>query len=363
MKEMTSLERVQAVFRGEVPDRLPVIPQGFMFSMRTAGYSIGQVNRSPAKMAEAHRISQEKYGYDGCVVDVDDATLAEACGARVIFRENDVAAVDEHHPVLEDLRDIDHLRLPDPLKDGRICEWLETVERLKQSIGDHVFILGRADQGPFSLLSLLRGTQDFMMDLLDEEPEVIHHALEWATEAHLRFAKAQIMAGADATSMGDAYASADLVSPKIYRDFAYPYEKKVVEGMKEFKKPYSIHICGNATKIIDLMGNTGAQLLEIDWKTDMGLARRSVPASTVLMGNIDPSDPMCIGTPEKVTRQIQEMLVKTKGKNLIISSGCALGANTKPENMEAMVASARKVATHDQLLELQNSGDFKSCRK
>ena len=45
MDEMTSLERVQAVLEGRIPDRLPVIPQGFMFSMHTAGYSIGQVNR------------------------------------------------------------------------------------------------------------------------------------------------------------------------------------------------------------------------------------------------------------------------------------------------------------------------------
>ena len=77
MAEMTSLERVQAVLAGQMPDRVPVIPQGFMFSAKTAGYDIGAINRNPAKMAESHRISQEKYGYDGCVVDVDDATLAE----------------------------------------------------------------------------------------------------------------------------------------------------------------------------------------------------------------------------------------------------------------------------------------------
>lgn len=353
MGKMTSLERVQAVLAGKMPDRLPVIPQGFMFSMRTAGYDIGQVNRSPAKMAEAHRISQEKFGYDGCVVDVDDATLAEACGAKVIFRENDVATVDEHHPVLEDLRDIDNLRLPDPMKDGRICEWLETVQRLKESIGDHVFIMGRADQGPFSLLSLLRGTQEFMMDLLDEEPEVIHHALEWATEAHARFARAQLLAGANATSMGDAYASADLISPNMYRQFANPYEKKVVQKIDDLGLPYSIHICGDASSIVADMGSTGAQILEIDWKTDMGLARKAVPDNVVLMGNIDPSDPMCIGTPEKVKAQIKEMIEKTKGRGLIISSGCALGANTKPENMIAMVESAKLYGTREQLEALQ----------
>lgn len=354
MKEYTSLERVQAVLRGEIPDRLPVIPQSFMFSMQTAGYSIGQVNRSPAKMAEAHRISQEKYGYDGCVIDVDDATLAEACGAKVIFRDTDVAIVDEHHPALEDLHDIDKLKLPDPYKDGRTCEWLETVQRLKEMIGDHVFIMGRADAGPFSLLSLLRGTQNFMIDLLEEEPEVIHHALEWATEAHVRFARAQLAVGSNATSMGDSYASAELVSAKMYREFAYPYEKKVVERLKDLNLPYAIHICGNASDIIQDMGNTGAQILEIDWKTDMGLARRSVPENVVLMGNIDPSDPMCMGTPEKVKSQIQEMIAKTKGKNIIISSGCALGANTKPENMEAMVESAKLYATREQIEELQS---------
>ena len=353
MGEMTSLERVQAVLAGKMPDRLPVIPQGFMFSMRTAGYDIGQVNRSPAKMAEAHRISQEKYGYDGCVVDVDDATLAEACGAKVIFRENDVATVDEHHPVLEDLRAIDDLKLPDPMKDGRICEWLETVQRLKESLGDHVFIMGRADQGPFSLLSLLRGTQEFMMDLLDEEPEVIHHALEWATEAHARFARAQLLAGANATSMGDAYASADLISPNMYREFANPYEKQVVQKISDLGLPYSIHICGDASSIVADMGRTGAQILEIDWKTDMGLARRVVPGNVVLMGNIDPSDPMCIGTPEKVKAQIKEMIAKTQGRGIIISSGCALGANTRPENMAAMVESAKLYGTREQLEALQ----------
>ena len=56
--------------------------------------------------------------------------------------------------------------MPDPQKDGRIGEWLETTQRLMDMIGDHVFIMGRADQGPFSLLALLRGAQNLMLDLM-----------------------------------------------------------------------------------------------------------------------------------------------------------------------------------------------------
>ena len=353
MAEMTSLQRVQAVLDGQMPDRLPVIPQGFMFSAKSAGYSIGEINRSPAKMAQSHLACLEKYGYDGCVVDVDDATLAEACGAKVIFRDRDVASVDEHNPVLTDLRDIDDLQLPDPLRDGRICDWLETTQRLVEAVGDQVFIMGRADQGPFSLLCLLRGTQDLMMDLLTEDEDVIRHALEWTTQAHIRFAQAQLQAGAHATSMGDAYASSDLISPDMYRTFAYPYEKLVVEALAPTGKPYSVHICGDTSSIVGDMGRLGARILELDWKVDMGAARAAVPDATVLMGNIDPSDPMCIGTPEKVRSCVRELIEKTRGRGIILSSGCALGANTKPENMAALVESAKLYGTREQLEELQ----------
>ena len=353
MKEMTSLERVQAVLNGQLPDRLPVVPQSFMFSALTGGYHIGQINRNPAKMAECHRISQEKYGYDGCVIDVDDATLAEACGAKVHYRDNDVAAVDENAPLLQDLRDIDSLHMPDPHKDGRLPEWLETAQRLLEAVGDHVFVMGRTDQGPFDLLCLLRGAQNLMIDLMDEDEDVIRHALEWTAEAHIRFARAMLELGAHATSMGDSYAGPNLISPAMYREFGVPYEKKVVEAVRDLPGAYSIHICGNTNSIIEDMGRLGSKILEVDWQVDMGHARSVIPDDVVLMGNINPSDPMCIGTPETVLAQVQNIVETTRGKGLIISSGCALGENTKPENMRALVESAKRFGTYEQLCALQ----------
>ena len=341
---MTHLERVQAVLQGRTPDRVPVIPQGFMFSAQEYGYNIGQINRNPRLLAEAHAFCQEKYGYDGCVIDIDDASLAEACGAKVIYREDAVAAVDEHHPLLEDLRDIDDLELPDPAKSTRLCVWMETAQRLMEKVGDHVFVLGRADQGPFDLLTLLRGPQDFMMDLLTEDEDVIHHALQWATEAHIRFAKA-MRDLTHATSMGDSYAGPNLISPNLYRQFALPYEKQVVSAVQTPDKPYSVHICGDTTKILDDMATNGARMVEVDWQVDMGKARAIFPENVTIMGNVDPSDPLVLGTPEQVKAKAKAIIEATGGKGLILSSGCAMGANTKPENMAALVESAKLYGT------------------
>lgn len=95
------------------------------------------------------------------------------------------------------------------------------------------------------------------------------------------------------------------------------------------------------------MVNTGAKILELDWKVDMASARKIVPQDMVLMGNINPSDPMYLGTPEQVLSQAKAIIEGTGGRGLILSSGCALGANTKPENVEAMVRAAALYGTID----------------
>ncbi len=342
---MTSLERCQAVLARRQPDRVPVIPQAFLFACRYAGYSIGQINRSGKLLAESHRLCQQEFGYDGCVIDVDDASLAEACGAKVHFREQEVAAVDESQPLLTDLRQIHDLKIPDPWKDGRLPVWLEATRTLVDSIGDHVFVMGRADQGPFDLLCLLRGAQNMMVDLLTEDPQEIVRALEWCTEAVRRFAAAQKEAGAHATSIGDAYASPNLISPQMYRDFAFEPERKLALAARALEIPFSVHICGDTTEILSDLAATGADILELDWKVDLQAAAKLVAGRAVLMGNLNPSEPLVTGTPEQVRQAAKKALLAAAGSPFFLSSGCALGGNTPAENLRALVAAARDFGT------------------
>lgn len=354
MKTMTSLERCMAVLNGEIPDFLPIVPQSFMLAVETAGMKISEVNRCGRKMAEAHVISQEKYGYDGCVIDFDDATIAEAVGAKVIYRDDEPAIVDEEQPVLKDLRDVYDMPIPDPMKSGRLNVWLEATSRLKEAIGDHVFIMGRADQGPFSIACLLRGTTQFMMDLMTEDEQLIHDVLDYCRRISAVFAKAQKDAGAHATSIGDAFAGPNLISPDMYRQFALEPEKKLAQEVQDYGIPFSIHICGNTNGIIKDMGTTGAKILEVDWMLDMKEARQAVPDDVVLMGNIDPSFPLVLGNAEQIDEAVKNLLEATKGRRHIISSGCAMGRNTPSENIKAFVAAARKYGVYDEVMRLQN---------
>lgn len=352
---MTSLERCMAVLNGETPDFLPIIPQCFMLAVETAGKKIGEVNRNGKLMAECHLVSQDKYGYDGCVIDFDDATIAEAVGAKVIFREDEPAIVDEASPVLQDLRDVYDMPIPDPLSSGRMSEWLEATRVLKEKIGKDVFIMGRADQGPFSIACLLRGTTQFMMDLLTEDKKLIMDVLDYCAKISSVFAKAQKDAGAHATSIGDAFAGPNLISPEMYREFALEPERWLAKEVQDYGIPFSIHICGNTNGIIEDMGTTGARILEVDWMLDMEAARAKVPEETVLMGNIDPSFPLVLGTPADIDEAVKNLLMKTKGRRHIISSGCAMGRNTPSENFMAFIKAARKYGSYEEVMKLRQS--------
>jgi MtaA/CmuA family methyltransferase len=334
---MTPLQRCLTVLAGGTPDRVPVVPQGFLFSIQHAGFSVGAVSRDARKMAEAHRVCQADFGYDGCVIDFDDATLAEACGAKVIMRDEDPAIVDESDVLLKNLADVDKLRLPDPARDGRLPIWLEATRLLRAATRNEVFILGRADQGPFSLACLLRGSQTFLMDLMDEDKaEHVARLIDYCRKACAIFAKAQKDAGAHATSIGDAFAGPSVVSPRIYRRFAQRPEADLVSEVQAYGIPMAVHICGNTNGIIADMGSTGAAILEVDWQLDLAAARKAVPPATVLMGNINPSD-MVFKTPDDIAASAAKVIADTGGRGLFLSSGCALGRNTKPDNLRALI--------------------------
>ena len=72
------------------------------------------------------------------------------------------------------------------------------------------------------------------------------------------------------------------------------------------------------------------------------------------MGNIDPSFPLVIGNPEQIDESVKNLLEATRGYRHIISSGCAMGRNTPPENFRAFIAAARKYGSYEEVMRLQN---------
>jgi MtaA/CmuA family methyltransferase len=203
-------------------------------------------------------------------------------------------------------------------------------------------VVGEADQGPFDLAALLLGPEPFFIALMDpEQHDGLMRLLEYCYEQSLRYALAQAAAGADFVEIGDSTAGPDVCSPRVYRKFAYPFEVRLAADLAARGVPLVLHICGNTTAIMGDMAATGAALLEFDYKADMARCRTAA-GDRVLVGNVDPSGVMALGTREQVSEECRKA-IQALGANgrFILSPGCTLPATTPPENVEAMMEAAR----------------------
>lgn len=338
---MNGFERIRAALSGSRPDRVPVMLHNFLMAAREAGFSQRRFREDPAAVAASFSQAVETYGYDGVLVDVDTVTLAEALGVRVDHPEDQPArwagaGIDSLAGV-KDLPPVDIGAHP------RIQVWLEAVRRIKSHFRDEVFVRGNCDQAAFSLAAMMRGPADWMTDLMDEENHRDAHALlSYCEKATAAFLRLMAGAGADMLSNGDSPAGPDLISPVLYGVFAQPYERELVEQAHALGLPYALHICGNTTRILDAMLATGADALELDYKTDARRARESMKGRGVFIGNIDPSSVLALGTPALVESRTRELLEVFAGTpRFILNAGCAIPAETPPANLRAMIAAAR----------------------
>ena len=337
---MNGFERIVAALGGNKPDKVPVMLHNFMMATGECGVTMEQYRNSPKVIAETFIAAVDKYQYDGIVVDIDTVTLAGAVGVTVDFPVNSPAR--SHTGNLESLEDVYRLK-PVSIENYKYIQiWLEAVRILKDYYKNELYIRGNCDQSPFSLASMMRGAQNWMLDLMTGTDEQLEILLEYCTGVSCQFIKLMAQTGCDMVSNGDSPAGPEMISPEMYLKYAMPYEKKIVEAAHGSGVAYTLHICGNTDVILQHMLLTGADAFELDYKTDIKKIYNTFHDNTTFIGNIDPSGVLYQGTPELARIKTEELLTVYRGSpRLIVNAGCAIPEGTPPENLKMMIETVR----------------------
>src|SRR5262249_35871685 len=153
---------------------------------------------------------------------------AADCGAAVQYFDDQPVALVEDQALLADKTRLVSLKIPDPLAGGRMHNGIRAVALLKERVGQEKIVEGWIE-GPIAEAADLRGINTVMMDFFDD-PQFVRDLFAFVIEMELRFAREQVAAGADMVGIGDAAAS--LVGPQIYREFVWPYEKQLIQGVQ-----------------------------------------------------------------------------------------------------------------------------------
>lgn len=337
---MNGYQRINAALNGLKPDKTPVMLHNFMMAAKEYGVNMEQYRNSPSVIADVFKASIEKYNYDGILVDIDTSTIAGSVGVKVDFPVDSPArTISRKLTNLEDVLNLKSVKVGDY---KYIQIWLEAVRMLKEYFKDEIYIRGNCDQSPFSLASMMRGTENWMLDLMIGSDEHLEQLLEYCTDAGIQFINLMSQTGCDMVSNGDSPAGPDMISPEMYLKFAMPYEKKLVDAAHHNGLSYALHICGNTDVILDSMLLTGADAFELDYKTDIHKAYDLLNNTATFIGDIDPSGVLCMGTTDIIREKTLELLNIYRNSNrFILNAGCAIPAETPAENLRTMIETAR----------------------
>jgi uroporphyrinogen decarboxylase len=265
--------------------------------------------------------------------------IAEAAGSRLVFPDDTAYVADT---AIKELADLDGLKIPDPLRDGRLPLFLEATATVVREAGAFAPISATV-AGAFTTASCLRGTEQLMRDLR-RNPEFVHRLMRFAVDCTIPFIREAMKLGAR-VGIAEPVASGTLISSSQFREFVAPYLKAFVSAIKELSGGApSLHICGNSKRIWQDMVECGVGSLSLDDEIDLAEARAAVGDRVALVGNIRPTSTMALGTPEDVRKNVIECLIKGGGnpKGYILGLGCALPINTPLENIHALVSAARE---------------------
>ncbi len=270
-------------------------------------YGPENVWKNPELSAQCTVAPINEVGYDAAIHVSDMSILIEAMGLEV--QPSETGGPQIPNPV-RTMADVDRLVVPEPEEAMQV--WLEAMRIAKKELTGKVPLLGWVG-GPLSVASFMieggvtSGATPYhhLKTMMHAEPEACHKLFEKLTEAFVRFIPCQVAAGADAVMVLDLRAPA-VISPEDFREFSFPYLKRLVDAVKATGVPVMLHSDGTSflgSPVADL----NVDVLGLSWTVDLEDAIRRFDGKQVVQGNLEP---YVLFAPEKVIEEKVRAIVE-----------------------------------------------------
>lgn len=296
--------------------------------MEAVGVFFPEAHLDAEKMAALAMAGHALLGFDVVMPLFSVCHEAAAMGCRVNWGGPD-AMPESGKPIFKDLDDI---RIPADLLDQPGCRVpLKAIALLKKRLGDEAAVCGKVFGGWTQGYHYF-GVENFLMGTLDD-PDQTRRIIDKLTEVTVRFAQAQIDAGADCILLAD-HATRDLCSPRAYEEFLVPVHSRLAEAIRA---PVILHICGNTSDRIPMIARTGLDCFHWDTKTGTPDAVRALAGPRLsLMGGIS-NYKLLRATPDEIATDAR---AAARAGIDIIGPECAIPLATPLANLKAISTSS-----------------------
>lgn len=338
--DMTPKERLSAYFAGEEVDRLPC---QLMLSDTAATYineSLADYYFDSEIMFQTEKYKIEELGFEFAGIGTTLRGIGEAYGSKLSYFPNRAADVSD--PVLKDYKDLDQMEPLDPTKDGRLPIIIEANKKIVDAFGETINT-SCSIPDPFTAAHAVRGEVQLLQDTI-KHPEELKKLLSLIVKSELLFVEELYQKTGIVCGLSCPFMSTKLISPKTFERIAFPYMKKLIDGIMDItgRKP-GVHLCGKSRKNWPLIRTLNISSISIDNIESLAEFVEEMGDKFALVGNVNPVSVIKNGTPQLIQEEVKRC-IETAALNpsgYIVGSGCDLLANTPVENIKAFTDGVR----------------------
>ena len=303
-----------------------------------AGVPIDEYVRDGETLARCQLAAWERYGYDAVFAVMDVNVETEAVGSVLRYRADQYPVIDT--ACADASARTEHASSARSPAGGRMPEMLKALGILRRELGDEVPVVGCV-LGPFTLAAQLLGLETVLY-LAADDPARLERVHGFRDRGDCPLWPGPDPVGAHLPVVFDPAASPAVVPPAFFREFELPRLQRVFRVLDHRRRrPGTGSISPDPWPRFSLITpKAGVHLANFDYCVPAAEAGGLLPA-TCLDGNIR-SLSFVEASPAQIAAESHDLLHVFRGRaGFILSSGCEIPLESKPDNVAAMVHAPR----------------------
>jgi uroporphyrinogen-III decarboxylase len=283
----------------------------------------GQYCQDGALVAAHQAKCARFFGIDHVNVSTDAYREAHAWGVQLDFNYHTPIAKSELN-----IEEFDQIEPPEVASEVRMQDRIKAIKILKETIGNEYAIVGWIE-APFAELCSIFGINPIIGLFKSEEGRKrMQQLFTRILPIQHEFAMQQIEAGADIIGAGDSMVSQ--IGPRNYARTAFSPTQTLFTKICQ-KAPVLYHLCGDNSGItgdgydmLQLVADTGASVLDLDFQVDLSLAKQKIGHKVCIRGNVNTQVlGSTIYSLERVREEIKNTILAGKpGGRYMYAAGC-----------------------------------------
>ena len=284
----------------------------------------------------------ERFPLDAAILFSDILTVPDAMGLGLSFAEGEGPRFARN---VRDEAAVDALAVPDMAKLRYV---FDAVSSIRKALDGRVPLIGFSGS-PWTLACYMvegAGSDDYrqVKTLMYARPDLMHRILAINADAVAAYLNAQIDAGAQAVMVFDSWGG--VLADAAFHAFSLAYTRRVLAQLQREKDgqriPALVFTKGGG-QWLEAVADSGADVVGLDWTTNLGDARRRGGGRVALQGNLDPM--ALFGPPAAVQAEARAVLdsfgdprnADGTWDGHIFNLGHGISQFTPPEHVAALV--------------------------